>query len=53
MNRAASQLGKLAKGIKKTMTPAAIEARKANAIKARKARWPNARKSKPTTKPQR
>lgn len=40
----ASELGKLGRGKKKTMTDAAMEARRANAILATKARKLNAQK---------
>lgn len=47
MNKAAQALGRLAKGVPKTMTPAAIAARKANGKKGgrpRKNRWADVRR---------
>ena len=41
MNRGASKLGQLARGVPKTLTPAALAARRSNFEAARKKRWPH------------
>jgi hypothetical protein len=46
MNKHAQQLGRLAKGKKKTLTPAELKRRTAQLTRVRKRRW---RKKKPTT----